>query len=47
MSLYQIALYYGAIVPELGTIELDGSVSEAEIAAMLPRMMRRVNPFEA
>lgn len=46
MTLYQIALYCGAIVPELGTIELDGNLSEAEIMAILPRMARRINPFE-
>ena len=46
MTLYQIALYAGAVVPELGTIELDGDVTQEQIDAMMPRMARRqMNPF--
>jgi len=41
MTLYQIAMYSGVIVPEMGTIELDGNVSQAEIEAMLPWLARR------
>lgn len=48
MTFYQIALYAGSIVPELGTIELDGDVTQEQIDAMMPRMARRqLNPFGA
>ncbi len=48
MTLYQIALYAGAIVPELGTIDLPGDVTQEQIDAMMPRMARRqINPFRA